>query len=343
MNGNQPNRGLSIDTRGTPIATAFPINPTAAGVGITQNGTLLGGTTGATAAAAGPGLPGHDDASPTAASTCSTCRAARAATRSTAACAYDELLWNIPGARFACAYDTGRAAVLQQPIETLTYYGRGTLQLGAHELFAEVTGSDADSAKRFSENQYTGNNTTLPIAYPLNALTAATYNDVYDRIAAVFPAIGAVGDRTVDAVGNYGKPIAFRYRCIACGAREYTTNTKTFRAAVGAEGPLVRRASTIASARPTRSSESSSLLGTGYQYRGVFTSGGAGDRIGHRGRGDRPGRPARADRAGRDRAGHRRAVQQRHPQPVLADPDAAGARRAAGGVGARRDAVRRQV
>ena len=27
VNGNQPNRGLSIDTRGTPIATAFPANP----------------------------------------------------------------------------------------------------------------------------------------------------------------------------------------------------------------------------------------------------------------------------------------------------------------------------
>ena len=28
VNGNQPNRGLSIDTRGTPIATAFPMAPT---------------------------------------------------------------------------------------------------------------------------------------------------------------------------------------------------------------------------------------------------------------------------------------------------------------------------
>ena len=52
VNGNQPNRGLSIDTRGTPIATVFPINPTAATpptggpIGITQGGTLFGGTTG---------------------------------------------------------------------------------------------------------------------------------------------------------------------------------------------------------------------------------------------------------------------------------------------------------
>jgi iron complex outermembrane recepter protein len=46
VNGNQPLRGLSIDTRGTPIATAFPLNATATGVGIAQGGTLLGGTTG---------------------------------------------------------------------------------------------------------------------------------------------------------------------------------------------------------------------------------------------------------------------------------------------------------
>ena len=54
VNGNQPNRGLSIDTRGTPIATAFPINPTAAGVGITYPG-APGGT-----AAGGTLLGGHD-------------------------------------------------------------------------------------------------------------------------------------------------------------------------------------------------------------------------------------------------------------------------------------------
>ena len=61
VNTNQPNRGLSVDTRGTPIATAFPINPTAADIGITQTGTLLGGTTTAPPAARA-GLPRHDDA-----------------------------------------------------------------------------------------------------------------------------------------------------------------------------------------------------------------------------------------------------------------------------------------
>ncbi len=259
VNGNQPLRGLSIDTRGTPIATAFPINPTAAGVGITQGGTLLGGASGGTLL---PGLvfPG------------TTTRASGGINildlPGGAGCSsvdgmlpYDEQLWANPAAAFACAWDTGRAAVLQQPIDTLTYYGRATANLGNHQIYAEVTGSDASSAKRFSNNQYSANNSTLPIAYPLNALTTTTYNDVYNRLVAVFPTIAA----------NYGRPITFRYRCLACGTREYLTNTKTLRAAIGAEGPLFAGWDYRAGASYARSS-STSLLGSGYHYRGTFTS-----------------------------------------------------------------------
>jgi iron complex outermembrane recepter protein len=270
VNGNQPNRGLSIDTRGTPIATAFPINPTATGIGITQGlGTLLGGTSGTLVNLNDAGgirqsgginplrLPGG------------------------AGCAsvdggmnYDSVLWANTSAAFACAWDTGRAATLQQPIETLTYYGRATARIGgSHEIFAEVTGSNADSAKIFSNNQYSANNTTLPIAYPLiTGVTDATYNQVYDTIAASFPGIGPVGDRNrtdVSQTNRYGLPIAFRYRCIACGPREYQTTTKTFRAAIGAEGPLFagwdyRAGGSYAS------STASSILGSGYHYRGTF-------------------------------------------------------------------------
>jgi iron complex outermembrane receptor protein len=274
VNGNQPNRGLSIDTRGTPIATAFPINPTAAGVGITQGGTLLGSAA-STAAGGGfylPGLvfPGTTQRADGGINILDLPGGAGCDSFD-GGMPYDEVLWAVPGARFACAYDTGRAAVLQQPIDTLTYYGRGTLALGAHQIFAEVTGSKANSAKRFSENQYSANNTSLPIAYPLNSLTAATYNDVYDRIAAQFPAIGAVGDRTVDAVGNYGKPITFRYRCIECGRRDYTTETTTFRAAIGAEGPIGAGFDYRVGASYAKS-ESNSVLGGGFHYLGVYNS-----------------------------------------------------------------------
>ena len=271
INGNQPNRGLSIDTRGTPIATAVPINPTAAGIGIIQGGTLLGGTSGATSLAANPGFfipgtttPASGGVNPLRLPGGAGCASVDGGMN------YDSALFSVPTAALACSWDTARAGTLQQPIDTLTYYGRATVRLaGAHEIFAEVTGSDANSTKIFSNNQYSSNNTSLPIAYPLNGLTAATYNAVYDQIARTLPAIGAVGDRTVDNVGNYGKPIAFRFRCIDCGPREYETNSKTFRAALGVDGPLFSGWDYRAGASYA-SSVASSVLGGGYAYAGVY-------------------------------------------------------------------------
>ncbi len=271
VNGNQPNRGLSIDTRGTPIATVFPINPTASGIGITQGGTLFGGTTvGSLATNPGFFIPGTTTAANGGVNILDLPGGAGCGTMD-GGLPYDQVLWNTPGAALACAWDTGRAATLQQPLETLTWYGRATAKLGEHEVFAEVTGSKAHSSKIFSNNQYTANNTSLPIAYPLNSLTASTYNTVYDQLAAVLPAIGAVGDRTVDAVGRYGLPIAFRWRCEACGPRQYETDTKTFRAAMGVEGPIggsweYRVGGSYAE------SQASSLLGSGYHFRGVFAN-----------------------------------------------------------------------
>ena len=259
VNGNQPLRGLSIDTRGTPIATAFPINPTAVGVGITQTGTLLGGAGGATL------IPLNFPGTTTRANggiNILDLPGGAGCESFDGGMAYDEKLWDNASRAFACAYDTGRAATLQQPIDTLTYYGRATVKVGSHQIFAEVTGSDANSAKRFSPNQYSSNAGGLPIAYPLNALTATTYNDVYNKLVAVFPTIAA----------NYGKPITFRYRCISCGTREYVTDTKTLRAAVGVEGPLFGDWDYRAGGSYARS-QSSSVLGEGYHYRGTFANG----------------------------------------------------------------------
>jgi iron complex outermembrane recepter protein len=260
VNGQQPNRGLSIDTRGTPIATVFNIGANTRLNSITAGGTLLTGLTltapnGANAAGGGINildLPGGagcgsmDGGLP-----------------------YDEALWSTPAAYYACAWDTGRAAVLQQPINTLTYYGRGVVNLGmGHQMSLEITGSDATSAKRFSNAQLTANTTNLAIAYPLNSLTAATYNSVFNAIRSAFtiPAQQAALD------ARYGRPIAYRWRCIACGTREYVTNTKTLRAAFGVEGPLFEGWDYRAGASYAKS-ESSSVLGTGYYYRGTFSNG----------------------------------------------------------------------
>ena len=260
VNGNQPNRGLSIDTRGTPIGTAFPINPSAAGIGIIQNGTLLGGTTGTTSLVGKPGflIPGTTTA-PTGGVNVLRLPGGAGCASVDGGMDYDAALWATPTAGLACSWDTGRATTIQQPLETLTYYGRATARFGGHEIYAEVTGSDAKSAKIFSANQYSANNTSLPIAYPLNALTAPTYNAVYASIVSVLPAVAA----------NYGKPITYRWRCTECGGREYDTDSKTFRATIGIDGPLWDGWDYRAGASYANSS-ASSVLGGGYQYTGVF-------------------------------------------------------------------------
>lgn len=257
VNGNQPERGLSIDTRGTPIATVFNIGNNALffPTGTLTSGLTLTAPNGGNAAAGGINildLPGGAG--------CGSMDGGMA---------YDELLWSSPNNVYACAWDTGRAAALQQPINTLTYYAKGTVKLGASEAYVEVTGSDADSAKSFSNNQLSTNTSTLPIAYPLNSLTTATYNTVFNAIRAAF-AGNAAQVAALDA--RYGKPIGFRWRCIPCERREYVTNTQTFRVAGGVEGPLPLEGWDYRAGASLARSESTSVLGTGYHYRGVFAS-----------------------------------------------------------------------
>ena len=257
VNTNQPLRGLSPDTRGTPIATLFNIGSNAF-----QNptGSLLAGLTlplpnGGTNAAAGGinplDLPGGAG-----------CESMDGGIN------YDWELWSSPNNYYACAWDTGRAAVLQQPIETLTYYTKATVNLGGgHQLAAELTGSSADSAKSFSNAQLTANTSSLPWAYPLNPLTATTYNAIFNSLLAAFPGSAA----TLNA--RYGRPLSGRWRCVACGPREYRTNSKTLRAMVSLEGPLPFEGWDYKVGASHAESETSSVLGSGYYYRGTLANG----------------------------------------------------------------------
>ncbi len=255
VNGNQPGRGLSIDTRGTPIATAF-------GTGNAAFPSLLQGLTltapnGANAVGGGINvldLPGGAG--------CSTMDGGMA---------YDEQLWATPTAQYACAWDTGRAAVLQQPIKTLTYYGRATAALGGSEAYVELTGSKADSSKIFSNNQLSTSTTSLPIFYPLNALTATTYNSVFSAIKGAFSGNAA---QAAALQARYGQPIAFRWRCIPCGPREYQTEAKTFRLAGGIDGPLPITGWDYRAGLSYATSDVKSVLGSGYFYRGTLSTAG---------------------------------------------------------------------
>lgn len=244
----QVDRGLSPDTRGSPTGTIFPL-----GVGPnTPLGTIIASTgtapflPGSTTVRASGGvnvldLPGAEG--------CSSVGFQQDA--------YADDLWLNPAARFACSYDTGVDASLQQDLETVTYLGRGVFKFGDHELFAEVTGSDATAQKRFSNVQITPNGGTQNYAYPSSG---ANYTNIFNRLVAVFPTLEP----------RRGLPIAYRWRCIECGPREITTDTKTFRVAAGADGPLFADWNYRAGASYAQS-ESRSRLGSGYYFRGTLS------------------------------------------------------------------------
>ncbi|HOB14987.1 MAG TPA: TonB-dependent receptor, partial [Novosphingobium sp.] len=281
VNGNQSSRGLSVDTRGTPIASVFPAAITPLNAALFPNGVLFGGSAATyrvgTTNVANPYyipnfyFPGTTTVANGGVNILDLPGGAGCETMD-GGMAYDTSIWTTTaGAAWACAWDTGRAAVIQQPIETLTYYTKATVNLGGgHQLSAEVTGSDANSAKSFSHAQLSTNGTNFPAVYPLLPSTQTQYDAVYNAIYAAFA--GSPGAQS-GLAANYGDGIAFRWRCIACGPREYKTHTKTLRALVALEGPLPFEGWDYRVAASHSESESSSVLGSGYYYRGTLNNG----------------------------------------------------------------------
>lgn len=237
----QPDRGLSPDTRGTSFATIFPragtffpnpaSTPFIPGTSTRASGglnvlDLPGGLGCATVQGQGP---------------------------------YDAELWAVPSAGLACSFDTARSAVLQQPLETLTWLGRAVAGFGDHEITAEVTGSDATAAKRFSEVQIFPNTTTQRFAQPVGA---PGYEFVYQELIRVFPELAS----------RPRGSLTYRYRCLECGRREIVTETETARYTLGVDGPLFGGWDYRAGISYAQS-QSESTLGTGYYYRGTTGSG----------------------------------------------------------------------
>ncbi len=246
VNTFQPDRGLSVDTTGTPFATTVPI---------AQARTIL--TTGANGT--GPTQPGTTQAInrinvldlPGGAG-CNSIPGQQA---------YDELLWDSPNAKFGCAWDTGKAATLQQPVQNITGTARAVFKLSdTLSLFAEGTASETKTKKSFSNVQVTSNNAQirgvgLLALYPS---TGSAYNEIFNSIVAVFPTIEA----------NRGQPIAFRWRCIECGPREIATDSKTSRFLLGGEGSFGNYDYKFGAWNA--SSDTRSTLGKGYYFADKF-------------------------------------------------------------------------
>ena len=236
VNTFQPKRGISPDTRGTPIATLFPVANLTTALGVSTSlpvdpanpNVRVTGINIVDLPTNTAGYAGLDGMGP-----------------------YQELLWtsaaNLINAnpKYSSAWDTGRAAVLQQPVKNTNFVGRGSYMLGKHMVTAEAVIGRSDSTKSFSPNQWstaglaasgaqttttTANNTVVPnplsgMAYPS---TGADYNRVFNALVAYFPALEV----------NRGAPLAFRWRALPGGNREINTISDTRRFLASLEGPL---------------------------------------------------------------------------------------------------------
>ncbi len=273
INGFQPNRGLSIDTRGTPFATIFAANAST----VVPNGTLWGGTgTNASGPSQGsPFIPGSTTVRANGGVNILDLPGGAGCNSRDGMEAYDSALWNNPASQFACAWDTGRAVVIQQPITRQNFLTKGIYKFGEHELSAEIMLSESEAAKRFSNPQFSSSssvanpNSNSNFFYPLNSTTQATYDSIFNALKAVS------ADWASFLTPRYGLPIAYRWRCDVCGQREITTTSKTGRYFLGLDGPLANDWNYRLGAS-TAWSESSSILGSGYYYRHTTTPNGTG-------------------------------------------------------------------
>ena len=222
VNGFQPSRGLSPDTTGTPFATQTGGAGTA--IGSTYTTPNLGTGTQTFNRANLLSFQGNCDI---------------IAQQSQ----YQFVLWGSPGFRYGCAFDYTGQAVLIQPIERTNLVSRATFQLAPeHTAFAEVVASRSTSQKQFEQSQIT-TSIAAGNAYPVTG-------PYYQNLKAFIPNF----DPT--------KPIAYRWRCIACGKRTIDSESDAFRFLVGLEGVLGKWDYKLGASVAGNKAES--ILGDGY-------------------------------------------------------------------------------
>jgi iron complex outermembrane receptor protein len=255
VNTFQPSRGLSVDTRGTPFATAFGIS--------TLYNALSRDNLSNTGRSTGPVAPGGGTQTYNGINALDV-PGGMGCNSIDGMAAYDEVLWATPAAKYGCAWDTGRAAVLQQPLINTNMLAKATLKFGEHHVNFEYVAARAESAKSFSPNQISSSTSAtspfLNLAYPS---TGASYNYVMGKLVSAFP--------TLAANQAAGAPIAFRWRCMPCGNREISTISDTKRVLLSVDGPL-GGGWDYRAAVSNASSDSTSVLGNGYFYGKEFAA-----------------------------------------------------------------------
>jgi iron complex outermembrane recepter protein len=234
VNGQQPNRGLTPDTGGLTFAT---LNA-AAGTAFTAafNGSpTIGNFT----------LP---------VSTVSFNRANLLSFQNNCESIKDGFQYraDVLGADFyraarGCAYDYGKQQVLIQPVDRQNLVARGIMALNADtNIVAEAVASRTESTRSFEPVQLTasvGNANLYPVSGP--------YYKLILPIAQFIPTF------------NPNLPLAYRWRCGACGNREINSISQASRVMVGIEGILAGKYDYRVSAS-TAGSRAGSTLINGY-------------------------------------------------------------------------------
>lgn len=166
-------------------------------------------------------------------------------------------LWNRENETHSCAWDYPRAAILQQPVNSIDLISRVTLKPGSDiALFAEVIGSKVISRKIFEPNQITPFSTGPDGYYPASG---SSYSYIVD----------ALSDYYGPDQLNIGAPIAYRWRCMECGAREIETATTAYKLQLGAEGVIGDW--NYKAGISYSSNEAESELAGGYHYTELLT------------------------------------------------------------------------
>lgn len=248
VNTFQHDKGLGVDTRGTPFATIVPYSGSAIASGSAAPPIAAGSSQLATGGINVLRLPGQAgcDSIPLMGD-------------------YDTDVWAAPSNSLACTFDTGRNVYLQQPIETWTYYGRAVKRFGQHELSLELTGSSATSDKRFSQIQITPSSSRKYTYSLVPGVNDDTYNYIYNSLVDYYNSVGATVPFT------YGQGFAYRWRCMACGERQIRTKTDTFRGVLDLTGPLFGDWTYDVGALYAES-RSRSTLGKGYYYQDALVA-----------------------------------------------------------------------
>jgi iron complex outermembrane recepter protein len=252
---NASSFGLSADTRGTPFATIFA----AGAVTLPARVTVANGLPTLITTGNAPFVPGSTTIRGTAGLNTLNIPGGAGCSAYPNQFAYDTALWGVPERAYACAYETGKPAVLQQPLQTISFIGRGAVRLGEHEISLEYMRSNADAAKSFSEVQISNNGSSQQLRYPS---TGSGYAAVVAQLRAAFPGI----------VLAPGADIAYRWRCLECGPRTIQTTTDADRIYLDAKGPLFEGWDYHTGISRATSS-STSKLGKGYYYRGTLANG----------------------------------------------------------------------